>query len=169
LNERVTSPVGDLVALCRVAVERRMVPASAKQNADAIAEENMREIVAMIQTIAADEPDRSVGAILADIFDIVRAKHAEDGLAGLALLVWAEALSNQQLRDRLTALLTQLGSDLSQAIRDRQRSGAITGEARADAIAGLLISTVPGYIVQLALVGPAAVKAIPAAALALWP
>src|SRR5580693_5613453 len=46
----------------------------------AIAEENMREIAAMIQTVAADEPDRSVGAIMADIFDIVRTKHAEDGL-----------------------------------------------------------------------------------------
>jgi TetR/AcrR family transcriptional regulator, transcriptional repressor of aconitase len=135
----------------------------------AIAEENMREIVAMIQAVAADDPDRSVGAIMSDIFGIVRTKHAEDGLGGLALLVWAEALTNQELRHKLTTLLTQLRADLSKAIRDRQRSGAITSDAKADAIAGLLISTVPGYIVQLSLIGPAAAKNIPAAALALWP
>jgi AcrR family transcriptional regulator len=135
----------------------------------AIAEENMREIVAMIETVAAEQPDRSVGAILADIFDLVRIKHTKDGLGGLALLVWAEALSNQEVRDKLTTLLTKLRADLSKVIRDRQRRGAITSDAKADAIAGLLISTVPGYIIQLALVGPAAAKNIPSAALALWP
>jgi AcrR family transcriptional regulator len=135
----------------------------------AIAEENMREIVAMIEAVAADAPERSVGAVMADIFDLVQNKHAEDGLGGLALLVWAEALRNRELRDKLTTLLTKLRADLTKVIRDRQRSGHITHEAKADAIAGLLISTVPGYIIQLALVGPAAAKNIPSAALALWP
>jgi TetR/AcrR family transcriptional regulator, transcriptional repressor of aconitase len=135
----------------------------------AIAEENMREIVAMIQTVAADEPDRSVGAIMAGIFEIVRTKHADDGLGGLALLVWAEALSNPELKTKLTSLLTKLRTDLAKAIRDRQRTGQITSDVKADAVAGLLIATVPGFILQLTLVGPAATKHIPDAALALWP
>ncbi len=106
---------------------------------------------------------------MAAIFGIVRDRHAKDGLAGLAVLVWAEALRNDELRGKLTALLKTLRADLAKAVRERQRAGDITSDVKADAIAGLLISTVPGYIVQLALVGPAAVGPLPGAALALWP
>jgi AcrR family transcriptional regulator len=134
----------------------------------AIAEENMQEIVAMIHMVATKQPAQSIGATVAGIFEIVRTKHAQDGLAGLAILVWAEALHNDELKNRLTALLSQLRADLTKAVRDHQLSGDITSEVKADAVAGLLISTVPGYIVQLALLGPAAVNKIPAAALALW-
>ena len=135
----------------------------------AIAEENLRDIVAMIHTVATTQPDQSIGATMAGIFESVRVRHAQEGLAGLAVLVWAEALRNDDLRAKLTALLKQLRADLAKAVREHQRAGNITSAVKADAIAGLLISTVPGYIVQLALIGPAAVSRLPAAALALWP
>ena len=135
----------------------------------AIAEENMQGIVEMIRTVATTRPDQSVGETVAAIFEIVRTRHLQDGLAGLAVLVWAEALRNDELRERFTALLHELRSDLTEVVRARQRSGDITSEVDAAAIAGLLISTVPGYIVQLALLGPRAVSKVPAAALALWP
>ncbi len=135
----------------------------------AIAEENLRDVVAMIHMVAAKQPDRSIGATIAGVFEIVRTKHTQDGLGGLAILVWAEALRNRELRDRLSALLLQLRADLTKTIRDHQRAGDITSDVKADAIAGLLISTVPGYILQLALLGPAAVSKVPDAALALWP
>jgi AcrR family transcriptional regulator len=135
----------------------------------AIAEENMQDIVAMIHLVATTEPDRSIGATLAAIFEIVRTKHRQDGLAGLAVLVWAEALRDPVLKDRLTGLLTQLRGDLTKAVRHHQVAGTMTSEVKADAIAGLLISTAAGYIVQLALLGPAAVTKVPDAALALWP
>jgi TetR/AcrR family transcriptional regulator, transcriptional repressor of aconitase len=135
----------------------------------AIAEENMQDIVAMIHTVATNQADQSIGATMAAIFETVRARHLQDGLAGLAVLVWSEALRNAELREKLAALLTQLRADLTTAVRAHQRAGDITSEVKADAIAGLLISTVPGYIVQLALLGPAAVTKVPAAALALWP
>jgi TetR/AcrR family transcriptional regulator, transcriptional repressor of aconitase len=136
----------------------------------AIAEENMQEIVAMIHTVAtAQEPDRTIGATMAGIFEILRTKDQQDGLGGLAVLVWAEALRNHDLREKFTTLLSQLRADLTKVVRDHQRTGNMTTEVNADAIAGLLISTASGYIVQLALLGPAAVKKVPAAALALWP
>jgi TetR/AcrR family transcriptional regulator, transcriptional repressor of aconitase len=136
----------------------------------AIAEENMQEIVAMIHTVATTQaPDRTIGATMAGIFEILRTKDQQDGLGGLAVLVWAEALRNHDLRDKFTALLAQLRADLTKVVRDHQREGNMTAEVNADAIAGLLISTAAGYIVQLALLGPAAVKKVPAAALALWP
>jgi AcrR family transcriptional regulator len=135
----------------------------------AIAEENLQGIVEMIRTVVTTQPDQSVGETIAAIFEVVRSRHLQDGLAGLAVLVWAEALRNDELRDRLTTLLHALRSDLTKTVRARQRSGDITSDVGADAIAALLISTVPGYIVQLALLGPATVNKVPAAALALWP
>jgi TetR/AcrR family transcriptional regulator, transcriptional repressor of aconitase len=135
----------------------------------AIAEENFQGIVEMIRTVATTQPDQSIGETIAAIFEIVRTRHLQDGLAGLAVLVWAEALRNDELRERFTALLHELRSDLTKVVRARQRSGDITSDVDASAIAALLISTVPGYIVQLALLGPSTVNKVPAAALALWP
>jgi AcrR family transcriptional regulator len=134
----------------------------------AIAEANMQDIVSMIHTVAAKRPDQSIGATMAGIFEIVRTKHIQDGLGGLAVLVWAEALRNPELKRKLTGLLTELRADLTKAVRNHQRAGNITSDAKADAISGLLISTVPGYILQLALLGPAKVKTVPDAARALW-
>src|ERR1700740_1311622 len=55
----------------------------------AIAEENRREVVAMIHDVASSQPDRAVGMILADIFKILDANDAREGLAGLAVLAWS--------------------------------------------------------------------------------
>src|SRR5215469_3916754 len=66
----------------------------------AIAEENVREVVAMIHDAASGEPGRPIGAVMADIITVVRAKDAEDGLARLALLAWSEALRNPALASR---------------------------------------------------------------------
>jgi AcrR family transcriptional regulator len=134
----------------------------------AIAEENLQDVVTMIRTVATRQPDRSIGATIAGIFEIVRTKHIQDGLGGLAVLVWAEALRNREVGDKLAELLTQLRADLTKAVRQHQRAGDITSDVKADAIAGLLVSTIPGYILQLALLGPAAVSKVPDAALALW-
>jgi AcrR family transcriptional regulator len=135
----------------------------------AIAEENMQEIVAMIETVATSQPDRTIGATMAGIFEILRTKDRQDGLGGLAVLVWAEALRNDELRAKFATLLSQLRADLTKVVGAHQRAGDMTSEVNADAIAGLLISTAAGYIVQLALLGPSAVRKVPAAALALWP
>src|ERR1700753_3041405 len=72
----------------------------------AIAEQNMQDIVAMIHTVASTQPDQSLGTTMAGIFEHVRAKHQQDGLGGLAMLVWGEALRNPGLEAKLTALLT---------------------------------------------------------------
>src|ERR1700727_2987923 len=67
----------------------------------AIAEENLQDVVTMIRTVATRQPDRSIGATIAGIFEIVRTEHIQDGLGGLAVLVWAEALRNREVGDKL--------------------------------------------------------------------
>jgi AcrR family transcriptional regulator len=135
----------------------------------AIAEENMRDVVQMIGAISAQEPDRSIGSALGSVFELVIAKHAETGLGGLAVLVWAEALRNPALAERFSSLLVTLRDDLVAVVREDQKRGKLPTDVPADALGALLFSIVPGYILQLALLGPSSVAGLPDAARALWP
>ena len=135
----------------------------------AIAEENMRDVVAMIHDVASSQPHRPVGAVLADIFKIVQTKDAQEGLAGLALLAWSEALRSPVLADRFADLFAQMRADLTEVVRENQRAGNLPRQVPAESLAAVLISIVPGYILQLATLGAAAVEEVPAAVAALWP
>src|SRR6201989_3713042 len=57
----------------------------------AIAEENTREVLAMMHAATAQPPGRSAGAAVGDALAVILARDSRDGLGGLALLVWAEA------------------------------------------------------------------------------
>jgi AcrR family transcriptional regulator len=133
----------------------------------AIAEENMRGVTEMIRTIATQRPVRSVGAVLADVMDLVHAKDTQDGLGKLTVIVWSEALRNPALAARFTALVTQLHANLAEVIQQSQ--GNLPGDVSNDVLAATLLSLVPGYLLQLALLGPAAVDGVPDAVRALWP
>lgn len=135
----------------------------------AIAEENLRDVVAMIRDVASSQPGRPVGTVLANIFNIVQAKDAQDGLAGLALLAWSEALRNPVLAKRFADLFAQMRADLTEVVRGHQRAGNLPRQVSAESLATVLISIVPGYILQLATLGIAAVHEAPAAVEALWP
>jgi TetR/AcrR family transcriptional regulator, transcriptional repressor of aconitase len=135
----------------------------------AIAEENMRDVVAMIHDVASSEPDKPVGTVLADIFKILQTKDAQDGQAGLALLAWSEALRSPVLADRLAGLIAQIRADLTEVVRGHQRAGNLPQQVPAESLATVLMSIVPGYILLLATLGSASVGDVPAAAEALWP
>jgi AcrR family transcriptional regulator len=135
----------------------------------AIAEENMRDVVEMIHLAAPAQPGRSAGAAVADILEIVRVKEMDNGLAGLALLAWAEAQRNPSLAARFKELLRQMRDDLTEVVREQQGSGNLPADVPAETLATVLMSLVPGYILQLAVLGPAAVDGVPEAIRALWP
>jgi TetR/AcrR family transcriptional regulator, transcriptional repressor of aconitase len=83
------------------------------------------------------------------------------------LIVWSEAIRNPSLAARFTDLVTQVRASLVEVIR--QSPDNLPGEVSADALASALLSLVPGYLLQLALLGPAAVDGVPDAVRALWP
>ena len=134
----------------------------------AIAAENIQDVLAMISAVATHQPGRSVGAVMADLLAMVRAKHDEDELAGLAVLTWAEALRNPALATQFTDLLRQMRTTLATVVRGHQKAGELPTDVTAEALAAVLMSIVPGYILQLALLGPDAVDGAPDAARALW-
>ena len=78
-------------------------------------------------------------------------------------------LRNPALAEKIKTMLTQLRSDLAEVIRDQQRSGALPRGVPADTLAAALVAIVPGFILQLTMLGPAAVDGVPDAVRALWP
>jgi AcrR family transcriptional regulator len=135
----------------------------------AIAEENIQDVLAMMHTVATQRPGSSVGGVIADVLGIMRTKHEEDGLGGLAVLVWAESLRNPVLAARFADLLTRLRADLADVVRAHQAVGDLPAGVIAESLAAVLMSIVPGYILQLAMLGEDSVDGAPDAVRALWP
>jgi TetR/AcrR family transcriptional regulator, transcriptional repressor of aconitase len=135
----------------------------------AIAEENAREVLAATHAAAARHSGRPAGEALADALEIILARDAQDGLGGMALLVWAEALRSPALAAQFRDLFARLRADLAAVVRDHQHGDGLPGGVSAEAVATILLAVVPGCILQLALVGPEAVSDAPRAVRALWP
>jgi len=133
----------------------------------AIAEENMRDVTEMIRTVAVRQPGRPVGAVLADVMEMLHVRDTREGLGKLTVIVWSEALRNPSLMARFSEMVGQVRGSLAEVIR--QSRGNLPGDVPADVLAAALLSLVPGYLLQLALLGPAAVDGVPAAVGALWP
>ena len=135
----------------------------------AIAESTLREVVALIGAVAQQPRGGSIGAGLAAATDLVRAKEERDGLAGLGIQVWAEALRNPSLADQMRRLLTQARADITELVQHHQDSGDLPSQTPSAALASALFCILPGYILQLALLGPDSMRGIPEALRALWP
>ncbi|MCR6485125.1 TetR/AcrR family transcriptional regulator [Amycolatopsis sp. OK19-0408] len=115
----------------------------------AIAEENLRDVVAIVRESArtAAGPGEAVAATL----EFLSARHAEDGFAAIALLVWSEALRNPALAEHLRKSF-------------EAAAAALTGPAEhAGALVDVLLCVLPGYLLQTAIRGPGSVAAIPSA------
>ncbi|MGW7524509.1 TetR/AcrR family transcriptional regulator [Streptomyces sp. NPDC054783] len=135
----------------------------------AIAEENMREVLTLVHTVATTRPRGSVGVVIADVLALVSARSTEHDIARLAVLAWSEALRNPTLAGQFSTLLTQMRSDLAEIVREHQKSGALPKEVPAESIAGALVCFLPGYILQVAMLDPTLVDGVGDAVRALWP
>jgi AcrR family transcriptional regulator len=135
----------------------------------AIAEENMRDVVAMIHELAAQRPQAGLGAVLSEVLDVIQKKHADDQLGGIAVLVWSEALRNPTLAKRFGESLGQIRTDLAEVIRGHQGDTTSRAELRPEALAALCMTIIPGFIMQLSLFGPRAVADVRRAVRALLP
>lgn len=135
----------------------------------AIAEENMGDVLALIHALATGRQDQGLGTVLAEVLDLVQKKHDETQLGPMSVLVWAEALRNPSMAQRFAESVAQMRAELADAVRGYQARGSLPQEASAEALARLFISIIPGYILQLALFGPADVADVPGAVAALLP
>jgi TetR/AcrR family transcriptional regulator, transcriptional repressor of aconitase len=143
----------------------------------AIAERNMRDMAAMLRTVAQRDAEPvglrgapvSLGEALSTVIDLVTEKHEKEGLGGLAVQVWAESLRNPALAARYAELMRGLRAELAEVIERRQQTGDLPGGVSPDALARTLIALFPGYIVQYSVLGPNATKGFTETLRALWP
>lgn len=141
---------------------------------EAIAADNLEQVVAVLAQAVND--GASPQAALAAVLEFVTERHAEDGFAAIAVLVWSEALRNPalaaHLRDAIAAAQATL-SGASHARADGRADGVrADGDDRpgeATTLADVLLCVLPGYLMRLALGGSEAVASIPAAVAAVLP
>src|ERR1700735_4547037 len=84
----------------------------------AIAEENMREVLATVHELASGTPCRSLGEVMAGLMALIRARDAADDLGSMAVLVWAEALRSPSLARQLRELLTRMNEELTALVAE---------------------------------------------------
>lgn len=130
----------------------------------AIAEENLDQIVAIVRESVAH--GAGLGAALAAALEFASSRHADDGFAAIALVVWAEALRNPALAVRLRESLDQATEALAQTARPGSPGST---ELAPDTLAKTVLCVLPGYLLQVAIRGADAVAPIPAAVRELFP
>jgi AcrR family transcriptional regulator len=130
----------------------------------AIAEESLSQLISLRES-AADPHRISLGDALASVLDLARTLHIDNGFATITVLAWAEAMRNPALAARLTALRNEARAYFGGLASDIPLPEGLSAEALAE----VLTSVVPGYILQLALLGPHAADELPATVRALWP
>ncbi|WP_046732465.1 TetR/AcrR family transcriptional regulator [Streptomyces humi] len=135
----------------------------------AIAEENMRDVLDITVAVATNRQGRSMGEVMAELLDVIRVKAVEEDVAGLAVLVWGEAMRNRSLAHELDQLMGGIRANLVTLVREHQEDGGLPTNVTAEAIASTMLSVLPGYILQVALFDPAVVAEVPEAVRALWP
>lgn len=129
----------------------------------AIAEENLDQIVAIARESVAHGAD--LGGALAAALEFASSRHAEDGFAAIALVVWSEALRNPALAERLCQSFDEAGTALGDTAPASSPSDA---DIAPDVLAKTLLCILPGYLLQLAIRGADAVAPIPDAVRALF-
>jgi TetR/AcrR family transcriptional regulator, transcriptional repressor of aconitase len=129
----------------------------------AIAEENLEQIVAIVRDSVAHGAD--LGAALGAALEFASSRHADDGFAAIALVVWSEALRNPALAARLRESFDQAGAALTETARNSPTNTKLAP----DVLAKLLLCVLPGYLLQAAIRGADAVAPIPDAVRELFP
>lgn len=135
----------------------------------AIAEANMSDVMALIHSLAANPHGEGLGEALASVLDVIHDKHAHDDVGAMAVLVWSEQLRNPVLKRRFESALREMRTDLAEIVRGHQDDGSLPAGANPEALAALLMTIIPGFLLHLALFGAGADDGIPDAARALWP
>ncbi|MCW2655121.1 MAG: hypothetical protein JWR32_6097 [Mycobacterium sp.] len=122
----------------------------------AIAEENLEQIVAIVgESVRHGD---GVGEALASTLEYVGARHTEEGFGAIALLVWSEALRNPGLATGLRESIEAAAHTLAESAGAHSLTA---GGLAPEVLANTLLCVLPGYLLQLTMRGPDAVKTIP--------
>jgi AcrR family transcriptional regulator len=120
----------------------------------AIACENVNTMLDSLSCYAAHAAETTVADAVIAVLHSIRAKHATDGIARLALQVWSESGRDPQLREQFADTHRRFRAIIGALVQARHPEL----EAEADCIAGAVGAIVPGFIHQLGLLDEAATR-----------
>jgi AcrR family transcriptional regulator len=134
-----------------------------------VAAQNLDDVTEVLRTaLNRGDGERGVGQVMAELLEAVIERHHDKQLATMALMVWSEALRNPVLAGRLEAATVSMSQDMAVLVRERQQAGTWTA-VPADVLAQVILSILPGFLLNLALLGPRGVAGFPDAVRRLWP
>jgi AcrR family transcriptional regulator len=134
-----------------------------------VADQNLHDVAEVLHTaLARGDDGRGAGQVMAELIEAVTERHRDRQLAVMALMVWSEALRDAALAERLKAATVVMSQDMAALVRERQRAGVWTG-ASTEALAQVILSMLPGFLFNLALLGPDGVAGFPDAIRTLLP
>ena len=119
----------------------------------AIAQDVLAQVAAGIETaLAADEP-LSADAIFSRLFLTIERIDAEQDIARMAVQVWGEALRSPVVAEQVRVSVGQTLQILAARIRIFQEGGSISSSVSPEHMARAVVSVLPGFILQRALLG----------------
>jgi TetR/AcrR family transcriptional regulator, transcriptional repressor of aconitase len=134
-----------------------------------VAAQNLDDVTEVLRTaLTCEDGKRGVGQVMAELLEAVIERHHDRQLAIIALMVWSEALRNPPLAERLESAAVSMSQDMAAFVRQRQQTGTWSG-APADLLAQVILSILPGFLLNLALFGPRGVAGFPETVRTLWP
>lgn len=136
---------------------------------EGVAAQNLDDVTEVLRTaLGGTDGEREIGQVMAELLEAVIERHRDRELAIMALMVWSEALRNPAMAERLKAAAATMSEDIAALVRERQQAGIWYGTPAGD-LAQVILSILPGFLLNLALLGPEAVAGFPDAVRALWP
>jgi AcrR family transcriptional regulator len=119
----------------------------------AIASEAVAEIAGALNTAldASDPPP--LDEVLGAAFLAIRRVDAEQGVAKLAVQVWGEAVRSPALAEILKGEIRRVRGSLARLVRIYQDRGLMAADVPPEQVARVLVSLLPGFVFQHALLG----------------
>jgi AcrR family transcriptional regulator len=119
----------------------------------AIAEQNIGTINEELAEVANHEPALPPAEAMTRALDVVEPRLGPDGVAQLALQIWAEALGDPELKAFVSQTYGRLRANFVTIARRARTAGHVPAGVDADALGLALFTLMPGYIVQRLLTG----------------
>jgi AcrR family transcriptional regulator len=119
----------------------------------AIAEQNIGGLAEELAAVARHRPALAPADAMARALEIVEPRLGPDGVAQLAVQIWAEAIRSAELRTFVSAAYERLRDSFVTITRRARDAGHVPPAVDADALGLALFTLMPGYIIQRLITG----------------
>jgi AcrR family transcriptional regulator len=115
----------------------------------AVAEETARSLLEGVAAIAAHEPPLPLREVFARLLDLLEAMlRGPDPVARVGVQAWGEALRDPGLGRFVSGVLGTMRGHFTTIAGRAQQTGDLAPDADPAAVAAVLVSLVPGYLLQ---------------------